>query len=314
MALVTFSGYPASGKTHRAHQLKSYLEQKIQRDDNPNVKAYKVVILSDGSLNIPRNSRLEKPARSALLSAIVRDLSKTTILIVDSLNYIKGFRYQMYCAAREVGVWVATVGCPPPEENETKREKTGTSIQRKCLWRMSSPLSDQASAPHRFENLIERYEEPNSMVRWDSPLFTIPWSDETIPGEDIWRAITSGDKRPANQAVAAIAKPPSDALQVLDQATASIVGAIMSAQSTLGGSGGTVPLAITAPQPLPTIDITLPMRHISLPELSRHKRQFVAARKKAVIQGLAGNKGEMDWDAESVGRKFVEYLEENLAA
>lgn len=195
---------------------------------------------------------------------------------------------------------------------------------------MSSPLSDQASAPHRFENLIERYEEPNSMVRWDSPLFTIPWSDETIPGEDIWRAITSGDKRPANQAVAAvrsvflylninlgrlqIAKPPSDALQVLDQATASIVGAIMSAQSTLGGSGGTVPLAITAPQPLPTIDITLPMRHISLPELSRHKRQFVAARKKAVIQGLAGNKGEMDWDAESVGRKFVEYLEENLAA
>jgi protein KTI12 len=88
----------------------------------------------------------------------------------------------------------------------------------------------------------------------------------------------------------------------------------MSAQSTLGGSGGTVPLNITSSQPLPTIEITLPMRHISLPELSRHKRQFVAARKKAVTQGLAGNKGEMDWDAESVGRKFVEYLEENLAA
>ncbi|KAL5631209.1 hypothetical protein ACGC1H_006900 [Rhizoctonia solani] len=147
------------------------------------------------------------------------------------------------------------------------------------------------------------------MVRWDAPLFTVPWTDETVPGEDIWRAITLGDKRPANQAVASIVKPPSDALQVLDQTTASVVGAIMSAQSTLGGGGGTVSLSGNGPLP----NITLPSRHISLPELSRHKRQFVAARKKAVTQGLAGNKGEMDWDAESVAKKFVEYLEENLA-
>ena len=31
------------------------------------------------------------------------------ILIVDSLNYIKGFRYQMYCAAREMKLRVCTV-------------------------------------------------------------------------------------------------------------------------------------------------------------------------------------------------------------
>jgi protein KTI12 len=90
----------------------------------------------------------------------------------------------------------------------------------------------------------------------------------------------------------------------------------MSAQSTLGATGGILPLTITSPQsePLPRIDITLPARHVSLPELSRHKRQFVAARKKAVTQGLAGNKGEMEWGAEGVARKFVEYLEENLQA
>ncbi|CAE6420541.1 unnamed protein product [Rhizoctonia solani] len=296
MALITFSGFPSSGKTRRTDQLRAYLEQKLQ-EDHEETKGWNVSVLSDEGLNIPRSSydesRLEKPARSALLSAIVRDLSKNTILIVDSLNYIKGFRYQMYCAAREVGVRVATVFVVATPD-----------LCREWNQKRENRYSDAT-----FDNLIQRYEEPNSMVRWDAPLFTVPWTDETVPGEDVWRAITLGDKRPANQAVASIIKPPSDALQVLDQTTASVVGAIMSAQSTLGGSGGTVSLNGNGPLP----NITLPSRHVSLPELSRHKRQFVAARKKAVTQGLAGNKGEMDWDAESVAEKFVEYLEENLA-
>ncbi|KAG8682931.1 hypothetical protein FRC11_014160 [Ceratobasidium sp. 423] len=296
MALITVSGFPSSGKTRRTDQLKAYLEQRLQENNTEETKGWKVSVLSDKVLNIPRSSydesRLEKPARSALLSAIVRDLSKNTILIVDSLNYIKGFRYQMYCAAREVGVRVATVFV----------------VATPDLCKEWNQKREDRYSDATFDNLIQRYEEPNSMVRWDAPLFTIPWSDETIPGEDIWRAITLGDKRPANQAVASIVKPPSDALQVLDQTTASIVGAIMSAQSTLGGSGGTVSLSGSGPLP----NITLPGRHVSLPELSRHKRQFVAARKKAVTQGLAGNKGEMDWDTESVAKKFVEYLEENL--
>ncbi|CAE6435919.1 unnamed protein product [Rhizoctonia solani] len=296
MALVTFSGFPSSGKTRRTDQLRAYLEQKLQ-ENNEETNGWKVSVLSDEMLNIPKSSydesRLEKPARSALLSAIVRDLSKNTILIVDSLNYIKGFRYQMYCAAREVGVRVATVFVVATPD-----------LCKEWNQKRENRYSDAT-----FDNLIQRYEEPNSMVRWDAPLFTVTWTDETVPGEDIWRAITLGDKRPANQAVASIAKPPSDALQVLDQTTASVVGAIMSAQSTLGGSGGIVSLSGNGPLP----NITLPSRHVSLPELSRHKRQFIAARKKAVTQGLAGNKGELDWDAESVARKFVEYLEENLA-
>lgn len=50
-----------------------------------------------------------------------------------------------------------------------------------------------------FDNLIQRYEEPNSMVRWDSPLFTVAW-DEELPGEAVWTAVTSGLKRPPTQA------------------------------------------------------------------------------------------------------------------
>lgn len=38
-----------------------------------------------------------------------RRMGQDTILIVDAMNYIKGFRYQMYCAAREMKVRVCTV-------------------------------------------------------------------------------------------------------------------------------------------------------------------------------------------------------------
>lgn len=57
-----------------------------------------------------------------------------------------------------------------------------------------------ANLESSFDNLIMRYEEPSSMVRWDSPLFTIPW-DEDPPFEDIWNAIIKGDKKPPTSAV-----------------------------------------------------------------------------------------------------------------
>ena len=55
------------------------------------------------------DSRSEKPARGALLTAVQRNMNQDTILIVDAPNYIKGFRYQMYCAAREAKSRVCTV-------------------------------------------------------------------------------------------------------------------------------------------------------------------------------------------------------------
>ena len=44
-----------------------------------------------------------------------------------------------------------------------------------------------------FDNLIYRYEEPNGMTRWDSPLFTVPFDDETPPFEEIWDAMIGAE-------------------------------------------------------------------------------------------------------------------------
>ena len=130
MALVTFSGYPCSGKTRRATQLKDYLESRLA-DPSYNGPLLKVIVLSDDTLNISRSSydgivpirltsslaldnvadsQSEKPARSALFTAVQRQMARDTILIIDALNYIKGFRYQLHCAAREFKLRVCTVG------------------------------------------------------------------------------------------------------------------------------------------------------------------------------------------------------------
>lgn len=54
MALVTITGYPSSGKSRRASQLKTHLEDRIQ-DPNFTGPKYKVRIISDDELNLDRN-------------------------------------------------------------------------------------------------------------------------------------------------------------------------------------------------------------------------------------------------------------------
>ena len=36
------------------------------------------------------------------------------------------------------------------------------------------------------------------MVRWDSPLFTILWTEDVPPMTQIWEAITKGNIKPPN--------------------------------------------------------------------------------------------------------------------
>lgn len=52
-----------------------------------------------------------------------------------------------------------------------------------------------------LDNLVYRYEEPNGMNRWDSPLFTVPFDDATPPFEDIWAAVigTEGKTKTVKQ-------------------------------------------------------------------------------------------------------------------
>jgi protein KTI12 len=110
MPLVIFSGLPSSGKTTRSLQLEKALEEKIASSE----RKFKIHVLNDDNLGINRevyrgptlqssltiDAKSEKAARGTLYSAIQRHLSKDDIVIADGLNYIKGFRYQLYCEAK----------------------------------------------------------------------------------------------------------------------------------------------------------------------------------------------------------------------
>jgi protein KTI12 len=136
MALVTIVGYPCSGKSTRSTQLKEYFERRLSSPEYGGPKL-RVVVVDDEGSHVPRtvydgasygplsstelmgigvDSRIEKSGRANLYSAVTRFLGQDTLLICDSMNYIKGFRYQMYCAAREAHARVCTVSrsrvCP----------------------------------------------------------------------------------------------------------------------------------------------------------------------------------------------------------
>lgn len=52
--------------------------------------------------DVYRDARTEKDARASEYSAVKRALGKDSIVVADGLNYIKGFRYQLYCEAKAV--------------------------------------------------------------------------------------------------------------------------------------------------------------------------------------------------------------------
>ena len=100
-------------------------------------------------------------------------------------------------------------------------------------------------------------------------------------------------------------RPPTDALHILEQTTATIVSTILAEQT---GMGGRLDLPLS---PSLKASITLPSRTVTLSELQRLKRHFVTIHKKAITLGTT-EKGAVEWGGESITNKFVTYLEENL--
>jgi len=100
------SGYPSSGKTYRSNQLVEFFTSKIEASADARVRRLTVSHINDHSLGLQRDvyreARTEKDARATHYSATKRALGRDSIVVADGLNYIKGFRYQLYCEAKAV--------------------------------------------------------------------------------------------------------------------------------------------------------------------------------------------------------------------
>jgi protein KTI12 len=125
-----------------------------------------------------------------------------------------------------------------------------------------------------FDNLTERYEEPNGMTRWDSPLFVVAYSDETPPCDAIWNALIEADgtartTRPNAATVLPTARP-ADALNALERASQAVVGSIgVWLKDHPGEGGGEVRVEGAQEKAM------LPPDGIPFAQLQRLRRQFV---------------------------------------
>ncbi|KAL8717756.1 MAG: hypothetical protein Q9225_005033, partial [Loekoesia sp. 1 TL-2023] len=246
-----------------------------------------VVHINDQTLglnrDIYREARSEKDARAAEYSAVKRALGRDTIVIADGLNYIKGFRYQLYCEAKAVQTpsCVVHVGTPPDKCKEINQELLENKNQ------------DGGYPTDIFENLVFRYEEPNGMTRWDSPLFTVPYDDERPPFEEIWNALigAEGELKKVKPNQATVMKPATDSdyLYELDKTTQDILNAVLAWQREhVGEIGGQVPMGKQS--------VELPVSPVTLPQLQRIRRQFISLNRQ---HNLAKSR---------IHDSFIEYL------
>ena len=147
------------------------------------------------------NSNAEKETRAALKTEFDRYASTAsstkTLVILDSLNYIKGYRYELHCISKAVGerhgiVWVV---CPPKlafqwnqnrikqYETNRKESKNGNDEEKITNYHRNNSNEEENEKDFKLfyteemlEGLMKRYEPPDNRNRWDKPLYRIELS------------------------------------------------------------------------------------------------------------------------------------------
>jgi Chromatin associated protein KTI12 len=145
MALIIVSGFPCSGRSTRVTELVSDFERRIASTSSAPVA--RIQVISDASVHNAKScyksQQAEKPARASYLSAVTRAIAKDCITVADGgagLN-IKGFRYQLWCAAREEGVRCVSVQVHAPPDvckrwNKERRERGEGSYEEETMEEM----------------------------------------------------------------------------------------------------------------------------------------------------------------------------------
>lgn len=214
-------------------------------------------------------------------------LSAKDVVVLDHANYIKGWRYQLYCEAKAVRTphCVVHVGTPVERCREVNEERLarrdasaigggdGNGDVKEEVREQDKPYEKD-----NWENLVFRYEEPNGFTRWDSPLFTVLWDDKTPPCEAIWDAIigsyAEGGKKVVRPNQATVLKAPSSAdyLHELDRTTQGVLNRILEWVKDHPGEGGGEVVISDGDEELV---VELPARQVGLPALQRLRRQFI---------------------------------------
>lgn len=303
---MVMCGQPCSGKSTAVIRLADALQSACATGGDQRLA---VRVIDESSLHLGRNQSyvdmvVEKNLRGVLRSEVDRSLSKDSIIIVDSLNNIKGYRYELWCLARASGIRYCVVFCDTEvdqcrEWNEKRRE-----------------IGESAYETNIFEDLAQRFEKPDSRNRWDSPLFELfPSRDDIEKSSNVIEEAVSyltkkvdsktRDVRVLQPTIATqtAVKSEANTLYEMDKATQEIINAIFEAQSSNFGAAID---KVTIGPGLPTINIA---RAVGLPELRSLRRTFI---KLAGQYSLSGPPPPTD--SVSARRMFIDYLNREFAS
>ncbi|XP_013777563.1 protein KTI12 homolog [Limulus polyphemus] len=272
MPLVLLCGLPSSGKSTLAQKLYEHLRNERQ-----------CVLLTDEAKLLDRNHiysdfRLEKELRSELKSDVQRTVSKDVVVILDALNYIKGYRYELYCVSKAIKTTHCVIHCDLPVETCKK-------------WNISRNEEKQYSE-EVFTALVQRFEMPDSRNRWDSPLFIIH-EGEKLPFQEITDALLTRKAPPPNQSTQSQPLSSTNFLYELDKRTQEVVQAILEAQKT-----SVIGDLVSVPGTKEKVQLR---RNLTLAELTRFRRLFLSYTKMHPVD-----------DTSRIPSMFAQYLNSSI--
>ncbi|XP_055711573.1 protein KTI12 homolog [Phlebotomus papatasi] len=236
MPLIVLCGIPSSGKTTRAEELEKFFRDEkniaVHRvSENKCCRAHKFLkneLFSD--------SQKEKIIRSSLKSEVGRLQNAKDVVILDAGNYIKGYRYELYCQAKGSRVTQCIILCNLPLE-EAKEFNRKRSVVEEKLPESSEP-SDNSDVQYTeavFDALCQRFEEPQGTNRWDSPLFVV-LPDQQLDFDGIYKSLFENKLPTPNQSTQNAPVCPANYLYELDQISRGIVMDIIAARKYNSGS------------------------------------------------------------------------------
>ncbi|CRK90062.1 CLUMA_CG003781, isoform A [Clunio marinus] len=252
MPLIIMVGCPSSGKSSRSQELKEFFETSKGKVVHI-VSENEIIKNSEISKNeVYENSSKEKMIRADLKSNSLRKLNKNDLVIIDGGNYIKGYRYEIYCASKSARSTQCTIHC---------------AVTREKSWEFNENRKDKNEVYVRdiFDALWMRFEEPISTNRWDSPLFAVT-PDDQLPFEDIYNAIYEKKPPSANQSTQNPPTQSTNYLFELDRITQDIVTEITAARK-LGSIG-----SVKVKDSTETVSIS---SDINASQLNRMRRQYL---------------------------------------
>lgn len=198
MPSLILTGHPCVGKTTFAHLLAARALRHESNAISDVVHVRECTACPDMTkAGCYSDSHAEKHTRAALKSEFDRAIASgggsTTLVILDSLNYIKGYRYELYCISKAAGERhgvVSVFGIGEEIAKARDRRRRDRSAERGDhassvegginLDDRDGHYQDDAT----LDGLVMRYEPPDNKNRWENPLYAVdvtgvlPWGKD----------------------------------------------------------------------------------------------------------------------------------------